>query len=60
MWGSFVTTAVVFLLTALAVFLFIVKPYNLYTEAFGDVEEEQVGPTEVELLTEIRDSLQSR
>ena len=60
MWGSFVTTAVVFLLTALAVFLFIVKPYNLFSEAFGDVEEEQAGPTEVELLTEIRDSLQAR
>jgi large conductance mechanosensitive channel len=29
MWGSFVTAAVIFLLTALAVFVFIVKPYNL-------------------------------
>jgi len=55
-WGAFVTTAVVFVLTALAVFLFIVKPYNAYSTRYGDVEEE-TGPTEIELLTEIRDSL---
>jgi large conductance mechanosensitive channel len=55
-WGAFVTTAVVFVLTALAVFLFIVKPYNAYSARFGNVVEE-TGPTEVELLTEIRDSL---
>jgi large conductance mechanosensitive channel len=58
MWGSFVTTAVVFLLTALAVFLFIVKPYNGYIARFGaDEVEEDAGPTELDLLTEIRDSL---
>lgn len=61
MWGSFVTAAVVFLLTALAVFLFIVKPYNLFSERFAkDGEPEETGPSEVELLTEIRDSLRSR
>jgi large conductance mechanosensitive channel len=60
MWGSFVTAAVIFLLTALAVFLFIVKPYNAYTARFGKAEEEVAGPTEIELLTEIRDSLRAR
>lgn len=61
MWGSFVTAAVVFLLTALAVFLFIVKPYNAYVNRHGMKEDEsEMGPTEVELLTEIRDSLRSR
>ena len=55
-WGAFVTTAVVFVLTALAVFLFIVKPYNAYSARYGN-DEEDTGPTEVELLTEIRDSL---
>lgn len=61
MWGAFVTTVVVFLLTALAVFLFIVKPYNAWVDRFGpEDEEEEVAPTEVELLTEIRDSLRSR
>lgn len=60
-WGSFVTAAVVFLLTALAVFLFIVKPYNAFearmAEEEEEAEEEEPGPTEIDLLTEIRDSL---
>jgi large conductance mechanosensitive channel len=61
MWGSFLTAAVVFLLTALAVFLFIVKPYNAYTARFAMQEEqEETGPTEIELLTEIRDTLRTR
>lgn len=61
MWGSFVTAAVVFLLTALAVFMFIVRPYNAFTERYGkQVESEETGPSEIELLTEIRDSLRSR
>lgn len=57
-WGSFLTAAVVFVLTALAVFLFIVKPYNAFEERTKEEEaEEEAGPTEIELLTEIRDSL---
>ena len=60
MWGSFVTAAVIFLLTALAVFLFIVKPFNAWQEGFGtDDEGADDGPSEVELLTEIRDQLRS-
>lgn len=60
MWGSFVTAAVIFLLTALAVFLFIVKPFNAWQERFGtDDEGADDGPSEVELLTEIRDQLRS-
>lgn len=58
LYGSFVTAAVVFLLTALAVFLFIVKPYNALAERRAKHEEpEDTGPTEVELLAEIRDTL---
>ena len=61
MWGSFVTAAVIFVLTALALFLFVVKPYNSYVDRFGQPEEEdEAGPSEIELLTEIRDSLRSR
>lgn len=61
MYGAFITAAVVFVLTALAVFLFIVKPYNAYADR-RRVEEETVeaGPSEIELLTEIRDSLRGR
>lgn len=58
MWGAFVTAAVVFLLTALAVFLFIVKPYNAFSARFTAEEEEgEPGPSELDLLTEIRDEL---
>ena len=61
MWGSFVTAAVVFVLTALAVFLFIVKPYNAYEARTAEEEEEEdEGPSEVDLLTEIRDALKGQ
>lgn len=59
--GTFLTALVGFLLVAAAVFLFIVKPYNTYrsrTEA--EAEESKSGPTEIDLLTEIRDSLANR
>lgn len=59
-WGAFVTAAVIFLLTALAVFLFIVKPYNTYVERFGKKEDEEAAPAEIELLTQIRDELARR
>ncbi len=57
-WGSFVTNVVIFVLTALAVFFFIVKPYNTF-EARQDDEDEQddPSPSEIDLLTEIRDAL---
>jgi large conductance mechanosensitive channel len=61
LYGSFVTALGVFLLTALPVFLFIVKPYNAYVERFQTTDqEEDPGPSEVELLTEIRDGLARR
>ncbi|HJQ77309.1 MAG TPA: large conductance mechanosensitive channel protein MscL [Acidimicrobiia bacterium] len=59
MWGSFVTALVIFLLTALAVFVFVVKPYNAWTERTGRTED-PAGPTEIELLTEIRDTLRGQ
>jgi len=59
MWGSFVTATVVFLLTAVAVFLFIVKPYNTFQARFGEQPADEAGPTEIELLTQIRDQLRS-
>ncbi|MGB9359203.1 MAG: large conductance mechanosensitive channel protein MscL [Acidimicrobiia bacterium] len=58
--GSFITAVVTFLLIAFAVFFFIVKPYNAYRARTESEEEEDEGPSEVELLTQIRDSLASR
>lgn len=54
-YGSFLTALVVFILTALAVFLFIVRPMNAYRARLE--ADEEAGLSEVELLTEIRDSL---
>ena len=56
--GTFLTGLVTFLLVAVGVFFFIVKPYNAYrARTEGDDEEEDSGPSEVDLLTEIRDAL---
>lgn len=55
-YGAFLTALVVFLLTALAVFLFVIKPYNAFVDRFGKTEEE-IALTEIDLLTEIRDEL---
>ena len=56
--GSFVTALVGFLLTALAVFFFIVKPYNAFeARTAKDEEEEKGGPSELDLLVDIRDLL---
>jgi large conductance mechanosensitive channel len=58
MWGSFVTAVVVFLLTAVAVFFLVVKPYNAFEarRASSDAEG-PAAPSETDLLTEIRDLL---
>ncbi|MGH8944807.1 MAG: large conductance mechanosensitive channel protein MscL [Acidimicrobiia bacterium] len=55
-YGSFLTALTIFFLTAVGVFLFIVKPYNLWAERRGDADEVS-GPSELELLVEIRDAL---
>lgn len=55
-YGSFLTAVAVFLLTAVGVFFFIVKPYNLWTERRGG-EDQVAGPSEMEVLVEIRDAL---
>jgi len=52
-YGSFVTAVINFLILAFIIFL-IVRQANRF---FGKKEEEAAGPTEVELLTEIRDAL---
>jgi large conductance mechanosensitive channel len=55
-YGAFLTAITTFLLTAIGVFAFIVKPYNMWTER-RDESGEETGPTELELLVEIRDAL---
>jgi large conductance mechanosensitive channel len=59
--GTFLTALVSFLLIAVAVFLFVVKPYNTYRDTIhSDDLDDDDAPTEIELLTEIRDALAAR
>lgn len=56
--GTFITSVVTFLAIAFAVYFFVVKPYNSYKARVASGEEEAAaGPSEVDLLTEIRDAL---
>ena len=59
LFGAFVSAVITFLSIAAAVYFFIVKPYEAY-KARTVEEEAEAGPSEVDLLTEIRDSLASR
>jgi large conductance mechanosensitive channel len=53
MWGSWVNTIINLLIVGLVMFL-IVKAYN---KTKAPVEEAPAGPTDIDLLTEIRDAL---
>ena len=55
-WGSFVTEVVSFLILAFIIFLMI----KAASKAMRKREEAAAGPSEVELLTEIRDELRKR
>ena len=60
LYGTFITQLVTFLLIALALFLFVVKPYNTFQNRFeeDDVEDPAPPPEDIKLLREIRDALQ--
>ncbi len=56
--GNFLNTLISFITIAAAIFFLVVKPMNaLNARRSSDEEEEDEGPTEIELLTEIRDEL---
>jgi large conductance mechanosensitive channel len=55
-WGSFVSAAINFLILAWIIFL-IVKAAN---RALGKAPDAPAGPSDVDLLTEIRDELRKR
>jgi large conductance mechanosensitive channel len=58
-YGSFINALITFIFVALAVFFFVVKPYNAYKAR--QAEEPEPEPSEeVQLLREIRDGLKSR
>jgi large conductance mechanosensitive channel len=57
-WGSFLTTIINFVILAFVIFM-LVRYANKAQAKFEEpaVDEAPAGPTEIELLTEIRDSL---
>ena len=58
-WGAFLTAIITFLVTALAIYFVVVKPYTALEERLKRNKDEDVAPTEVDLLTEIRDELKA-
>jgi large conductance mechanosensitive channel len=58
LFGNFLNAVVAFLIMAAVVYAFIVVPYTKAKEHFFPAEAS--GPSEVELLAEIRDSLVNR
>lgn len=56
-YGAVITAIISFVAIAFAVFAFVVKPWNAIQARKKVEEEAPAGPTEVELLTEIRDAL---
>ncbi len=59
-YGVILTRIISFLTIAAAVFFFVVKPYNtIQSRTRGGQKAEEDGPTEVELLIDIRDQLRS-
>lgn len=55
-YGSFINTIISFILIAFIVFM-LVKAYNQSQRAKEEEAEEDAGPSEIDLLTEIRDNL---
>jgi len=60
LYGNFINALISFFLVALALFLFVVKPYNALKARQHSGEEPELEPSEeILLLREIRDTLQS-
>ena len=56
--GNFLNALISFLVIGAAIFFIVVKPMNaINARSAQDEEEEEAAPSEVDLLTEIRDEL---
>jgi len=58
-WGAFLTAVIAFVITAAVLYFVVIKPYERIERIWAN-EDEDTGPSEVELLTEIRDALRER
>ena len=59
LYGSFLNAVLSFLLVAAALFFFVVKPYKAIQREEEEAPAEDPGPSEVDLLIQIRDALRS-
>jgi large conductance mechanosensitive channel len=60
-WGAFVSTVIGFLVTAAVVYFLVVLPvHRLLSRVVRGDERAPAGPTEIELLVEIRDLLRAQ
>ncbi len=61
-WGTFLTTLINFLLTALVIYLFVVQPVNHLMERIKRTDKPAVAEpsNEEKLLAEIRDAIKTR
>lgn len=59
-WGSFVSTVINFLILAFVIFLLVRYTKKVMAEFEEKKAEEPAGPSEVDLLAEIRDELKKR
>ncbi|MGL4746046.1 MAG: large conductance mechanosensitive channel protein MscL [Dermatophilaceae bacterium] len=57
--GAFLTALVAFLIVAFVIYFFVVKPYEAAKARFSPAEAATVDPN-IQLLTEIRDTLRAR
>lgn len=57
-YGNFLNALIAFISVAAAVFFFVIKPMNTVNRLRGAGEDDE--PSEIELLTEIRDELRSQ
>lgn len=58
-YGSFITAVIDFLIIAFAVFLVVKGINSIQSRLSREAEVEEEGPTEIQLLTQIRDSLRN-
>ena len=56
-YGAFLTVLISFLTTAAVLYFFVVRPYEGLEARLKKNKDEDVSPTEVDLLAEIRDAL---
>lgn len=56
-WGAFVTSVINFLILAFIIFMLVRYTNKVKARFEKPAEEEDAGPSEIELLTEIRDAL---